>query len=66
MVTEATAAEYKKVKHQERYNGWKEKALHGHYLQTLPQETDPVQTFSWLAKGNLKPSTEALLVAAQD
>jgi len=66
MATEATAAEYKKVKHQERYNGWKEKTLHGHFLRTLPQEADPVQTFRWLTKGNLNPSTEAILVAAQD
>src|SRR6476659_3523764 len=66
MATETTAAEYKKVKHQERYNGWKEKTLHGHFLRTLPQEADPVQTFRWLTKGNLNPSTEAILVAAQD
>ena len=66
MATETSAAEYKKVKHQERYNGWKGKKLHGHFLQSLPQEADPVQTFKWLAKGNLQPSTEALLVAAQE
>ncbi len=66
MATEATAAEYKKAKQLEKYNGWKEKTLHGHYLRTLPQEAGLVETFRWLAKGNLKQSTEALLVAAQD
>lgn len=50
---------------QERYNGSKENALHRHYLRFLAQTTNQEQAFMWLAKGSLKSSAEALLIAAQ-
>ncbi|KAI5721426.1 hypothetical protein M8J77_020648 [Diaphorina citri] len=57
-----------KEAHQNRLkNKWQEKALHGQYLQRVNKEGNDVsQTFSWLSRGQLKPATEATIVAAQD
>ncbi|KAL1451137.1 hypothetical protein WDU94_003426 [Cyamophila willieti] len=44
-----------------------EKSLHGQYLKRVNNiEHSVPQTFSWLRRGQLKPATEATIVAAQD
>ena len=50
-----------------RPNSWRDKPLHGKFLSIAegqPQETE--RNFQWLVSGELKITSEALIVAAQD
>ena len=48
----------------ERETRWKNKVLHGKLVETINNTC--VQTSEWLRTARLKPTTEALITAAQD
>ena len=44
---------------------WKEKALHGQFLRET-DNTDDINRWEWLKRGQLKRDTESLFCAAQE
>ena len=58
--------EYKKRISENRKVQWQQKILHGQYVRDLPGDTDLVKSWDWLTMSDLKPETEALIIAAQD
>ena len=44
---------------------WKDKAMHGQFLNDMPEITDAEQTCSWLMSSDVKVQTVALIFAAQ-
>jgi hypothetical protein len=64
--TDETAKQFKLRRRKERYQAWTQKELHGQYLKSLDENVCKELTFSWLTESDLKPGTEALIIAAQD
>uniref|UniRef100_H3A543 Reverse transcriptase domain-containing protein n=1 Tax=Latimeria chalumnae TaxID=7897 RepID=H3A543_LATCH len=60
-ISEDVQLNEEKNKKNSRYNSWKQKVLHGQYIQQLGEDAN-----IWLTKCHLKGETEALLIAAQD
>ena len=63
-VKDKTAVEMKAERLNERTEGWKKKALHGHYPRKV--EGNETHSWNWLKSGWLKKETEGLISAAQD
>jgi hypothetical protein len=45
---------------------WWGKKMYGQYCRDTSKDADMKKTWGWLAKGDLKPETEALICAAQE
>ena len=65
VVEEKNLQDYERRIKEEKAKSWKEKALHGEFLQ---QTTDVVgeESWRWLRNGYLKKETEGLILAAQE
>ena len=57
--------EYKVNEVKETENEWKQKRMHGQYVREK-EGIDWDRTWQWIAKGDLKGCTEALICSAQD
>ena len=55
----------KKSKNQEMEETWKQKVMHGQFVRDK-EEVNWDKSWQWLAKGDLKGCTEALLCSAQE
>ena len=60
-----TQKQYHLRKEKERFENYRSKPLHGHFVRTC-KEIDIESTYLWLKKGDIKIETEGLLTAAQD
>jgi DNA-directed RNA polymerase subunit RPC12/RpoP len=49
-----------------RYNGWKQKPLHGQYIRQLEENVDIERTFQWLRRSDFTIEAEGFVTAAQD
>ncbi len=59
-------AEFKRSRAQKLKQKWRGKAMYGQFVREMSEEVDQDKTWQWLAKGDLKVGTEALLCAAQE
>ena len=59
------AQEYKVYEAKESENEWKQKRMHGQYVREK-ESIDRDRTRQWIAKGDLKGCTEALICGAQE
>ena len=57
--------EYKKSKSQEMEDAWKQKVMHGQFVRDK-EGVKWDKSWQWLAKGDLKGCTEALICSAQE
>ena len=57
--------EYKVNEVKEMENEWKQKRMHGQYVREK-EGIDWDRTWQWIAKGDLKGSTEALICSTQE
>ena len=57
--------EYKVNEVKETENEWKQKRMHGQYVREK-EGSDWDRTWQWIAKGDLKGCTEALICSAQE
>ncbi|XP_067126490.1 uncharacterized protein [Centruroides vittatus] len=61
-----TKNQYKKTALQARADSWRNKALHGQFLDKIEGKVDKEKTWLWLINGALKKETEGLILAAQE
>ncbi|XP_023238417.1 uncharacterized protein LOC111637209 [Centruroides sculpturatus] len=61
-----TKNQYKKTTLQARADSWRNKALHGQFLDKIEGKVDKERTWLWLTNGALKKETEGLIFAAQE
>ncbi len=59
-------AEFKRSRAQKLKQKWRGKAMYGQFVKEMSGKVDQDKTWQWLAKGDLKVGTEALLCAAQE
>jgi hypothetical protein len=59
-------AEFKRSRAQKLKQKWRGKAMYGQFVREMSEKVDQDKTWQWLAKGDLKVGTEALLCAAQE
>lgn len=64
-LTERTAVQEKENFLEEKAQNWKEKPLHGQYVNRIG-DTTTKETWQWLINGSIKKETEGLILAAQD
>ena len=64
IVEEENLKDYQKRKKEENVRNWKEKALHGEFVQQT-SDIDGEDSWRWLRNGVLKKDTEGLILAAQ-
>ena len=57
--------EFKKAKSQEREDEWKQKMMHGQFVRDK-EGVNWDKSWQWMAKGDLKGCTEALICSAQE
>ena len=62
---EENLQDYKKRKQEEKIRDWKEKALHGEFVQQTADVAGE-DSWRWLRNGFLKKETEGLILAAQE
>ena len=65
IVEEENLQDYKKRRKEEKVKNWKEKALHGEFVQQISGVAGE-ESWRWLRNGFLKKETEGLILAAQD
>ena len=58
-------SEYKKSKRQEMEEAWKQKVMHGKFVRDK-EGVNWDKSWQWIAKGDLKGCTEALICSAQE
>ncbi|XP_023216726.1 uncharacterized protein LOC111619278 [Centruroides sculpturatus] len=61
-----TKNQYKKITLQARADSWRNKVLHGQFLDKIEGKLDKERTWLWLTIGALKKETEGLIFAAQE
>ena len=59
-------AEFKRSRAQRLKQKLRGKAMYGQFVREMSEKVDQDKTRQWLAKGDLKVGTEALLCAAQE
>jgi hypothetical protein len=64
--TTETKSSYRDRVTQNRMQRWRNKKLHGQFLQQAEQIIDEEESMRWLEDGYLKKETESLLMAAQE
>ena len=62
--TTETKAQNKKQQFENKFNGWKNKPLHGQHLRTIDGKHDNNSTWPWLKLVTVKKETEGLNFAA--
>ena len=65
IVKEESLQDYEKRRKKEKVKNWKEKALHGDFVQQISGVAGE-ESWRWLRNGFLKKETEGLILAAQD
>ena len=65
IVEEESLQDYEKRRKEEKVKNWKEKALHGEFVQQISGEAGE-ESWRWLRNGFLKKETEGLILAAQE
>ena len=65
IVEEESLQDYEKRRKDEKVKNWKEKALHGAFVQQISDEAGE-ESWRWLRNGFLKKETEGLILAAQE
>ena len=58
--------EFKKVAIDELKNKWREKRMHGQFVQEIKEDINESKPWNWVKKSNLKSSTTALIFSAQE
>lgn len=64
--TTRTKAAYRKDVIEKRDSNWKNKPMHGQYLQDIEGKADKNLYWGWLKSGVLKKETECFILAAQE
>ena len=65
IVEEESLQDYERRRKDEKVKKWKEKALHGAFVQQISDEAGE-ESWRWLRNGFLKKETESLILAAQE
>ena len=65
IVEEESLQDYERRRKDEKVKNWKEKALHGVFVQQISDEAGE-ESWRWLRNGFLKKETEGLILAAQE
>ena len=65
IVEEESLQDYERRRKDEKVKNWKEKALHGAFVQQISDEAGE-ESWRWLRNGFLKKDTEGLILAAQE
>ena len=65
IVEEETLQDYERRRKEEKVKNWKEKALHGEFIQQISNVAGE-ESWRWLRNGFLKKETEGLILAAQE
>ena len=65
IVEEESLQYYERRRKDEKVNNWKDKALHGAFVQEISDEAGE-ESWRWLRNGFLKEETEGLILAAQE
>ena len=65
IVEEESLQDYERRKRDEKVKNWKDKALHGTFVQQILDEAGE-ESWRWLRNGFLKKETEGLILAAQE
>ena len=65
IVEEESLQDYERRRKDEKVKNWKEKALHGAFVQQISDEAGE-ESWRWLRNGFLKKETEGLILAAQE
>ena len=65
IVEEETLQDYERRRKEEKVKNWKEKALHGEFIQQISNVAGE-ESWRWLRNGFLKKETEGLNLAAQE
>ena len=65
IVEEESLQDYEKRRKDEKVKKWKEKTLHGAFVQQISDEAGE-ESWRWLRNGFLKKETEGLILAAQE
>ena len=65
IVKEESLQDYERRRKDEKVKNWKEKALHGVFVQQISDEAGE-ESWRWLRNGFLKKETEGLILAAQE
>jgi hypothetical protein len=56
----------KEAMKKKRYDGWKQKPMHGQYIRQFEDNVDVNRTFQWLRKSDFTIESEGFITAAQD
>ena len=64
IVEEESLQDYERRRKDEKVKNWKEKALHGAFVQQISDEAGE-KSWRWLRNGFLKKETEGLILAAR-
>ena len=65
IVEEESMHDYERRRKDKKIKSWKEKALHGAFVQQISDEAGE-ESWRWLRNGFLKKETEGLILAAQE
>ena len=65
IVEEETLQDYERRRKEEKVKNWKEKALHGEFIQQISNVAGE-ESWRWLRNGFLKKEKEGLILAAQE